>query len=229
MREQAIEDQLGTALALDSELRFVVSFSRHWNGFASSPAGENPRFRSVRVVVTRPGPPPRPIALLPSGSTNWKIRLTVLASAGVPVPQVPGLVLQTDAALFEIVDTSPGGKIGLFSYAGGVAHGSPGIGVGVPKMGPISGGGLGTWRSFTTSDKVTLRDFEGTASFGQPPAILTYSLGPSMLSIQSHSFMMKECKTSPDPLPIDGLTVVVNIFASSMGTLKLLQVDGRSV
>lgn len=229
MREQAIEAQLGIALDLDPDLKVLVDFKRNWHGFLESPPGEDPRYRSVRLVVTRPGPPPPPIRILPSGSTTWKIRLTMLVSAGVPVPGVPGLVLQNDAALFEIVDTSPGGKIGLFSYVGGLAHLKPGLAIGVPKMGPISGGGAGTWAPFSTSDRVTLRDFEGDASFGQPPAVWSYSLGPSMLSIQSHAFMMKECKTRPDPLPIDGLSVLVNIFASSMGTLKLRQVNGHNV
>jgi hypothetical protein len=44
------------------------TINRNFNGFTGSPPGENPRFRSVRVVVHKPGvvPPPVPVTPVPT-------------------------------------------------------------------------------------------------------------------------------------------------------------------
>jgi hypothetical protein len=126
-------------------------------------------------------------------------------SLGIPIVIVPGANVQAGGAVFEIVDRSPGGKIGLFRFLG------IGLGVGIPKLGPVSGAGLGTFTDFSTTDPVGLRDFDGDASFGQPPEL--GPLGNSLLAIQSGTFFLKEAHTVPDPLPINSFTVIANIFA----------------
>ena len=220
VREQAIESQLTIALELKPDLKPLVTFNRNFHGFTDSPPGENAHFRSVRIVVTRPGPPPRPVPI-PVGSKLWKVRLTALTSVGIPIVIVPGANVQVDGALFEIVDRSPGGKIGLFSFIGG------GFGIGIPKLGPISGAGLGTFSDFQTTDSVDIRDFGGDASFGQPPELGPF--GNSLLSIQSRAFLLKEARTLPDPLPINSFTVIANLFAATKGSLTLQQINGQSV
>ncbi|MEN3376697.1 MAG: hypothetical protein V7604_2052 [Hyphomicrobiales bacterium] len=220
LREQAIENQLRTALDLKPDLKPLVTFNRKFHGFADSPPGENAHFRAVRIVVTRPGPPPKPVPI-PTGSKFWEVRLVTLLSLGIPVVIIPGAEIQVDAALFEIVDRSPGGKQGLFRYVGG------GVAVGVPKLGPVSGGPLGNFTLFSTTDPVGLRDFEGDASFLQPPAI--GPIGDSFLAIQNRVFLLKETHTIPDPIPVDSFSFIPNIFESTSGSLTLLRINGRPV
>jgi hypothetical protein len=233
IREQSIESELVTALQRDSGVLIgMVDFKRDFVGFKESPPGENPAFRAVRLTITRPGPPPPPIRILPAGSKEWSIRLVGLGSLGVPLPKLGPVGVQGDLAGFQITDTSSGpgvgGRVGLFSYTGF------GFGIAVPKLGkvglgPVSGGGLGTPFPFTTTEPMLLNDFSGDANFLQPPAIGPFSVAPSLLTIQSMKFKMKESRTTPPDLNIDGVSVIVNILSTTKGTLKLVMVDGKSL
>jgi len=89
----------------------------------------------------------------------------------------------------------------------------------------VSGGAIGNFKQLSITDPVNLRDFEGAASYGQPPGGGPISVAPSMLAIQSLSFRLKEAKTLPDPLPIDSsFSVGITIFSSTIGKLTLLEV-----
>jgi hypothetical protein len=246
IREQGIEGRLRDLLEFNDyqNLAGIFTFRRDYIGFRDSPAGENPAFRAVRLTVSRVGPPPPPIKIVPEGSKSWNISLVALASVSISPAAVASAVKkalkiagkelhlgpvspQIDEALFQIKDLSSGpgigGRIGLFAYTGF------GLGISVPKLGPISGGVLGRPFPFTTTQPVLLRDFAGDASFGQPPGIGPYSVAPSSLAIQSHAFMMAECKTDPDSLKIFDVDVLVTVGSVSKGWLVLLQVDGKTV
>jgi hypothetical protein len=64
MREQSVAAYFREFLAMKPELEKLVKIDTDFHGFSQSPIrrGENPWFRSVRVVVHRPSfvPPPRP-------------------------------------------------------------------------------------------------------------------------------------------------------------------------
>lgn len=246
IREQAVEGRLRDLLEFNDtqNLAGIFTFRRDFIGFQESPAGENPAFRAVRLTVSRADPPPPPIKIVPEGSKSWNISLVALASLSISPSMVANALKkalkgagkelhlgpvspQVDEAGFQIVDESSGpgigGKIGLFSYTGF------GLGISVPKMGPISGGGKGRPFSFKTTQPVLLKDFAGDASFGQPPGVLKYSVAPSLLGIQSHAFMMAECKTDPDSLTIFDVDVLISAGSVTKGWLVLLQVDGKTV
>jgi len=215
LREQAVEAQLRTALDLKPDLKPLVSFNRKFHGFLDSPPGEDPQFRSVRVVVTRPGALPPPVPVPQNGSKTFKIRLLFISSASSPVPIFP---VQVDVAEFEIVNLKDN-KSGRFRFIG------VGATVPIPKLPFVSGGAIGNFKQLSITDPVNLRDFEGAASYGQPPGGGPISVAPSMLAIQSLSFRLKEAKTLPDPLPIDSsFSVGITIFSSTIGKLTLLEV-----
>jgi hypothetical protein len=67
-REQAVENFLrARTKVFDPGQPHTIN--RNFNGFVGSPPGENPRFRSVRIVVHKPGvvPPPIPVPPVPPG------------------------------------------------------------------------------------------------------------------------------------------------------------------
>jgi hypothetical protein len=242
IREQAIEGRMRDLLEFDDfkNLSGTFTFKRDFIGFLESPGGENPAFRAVRLTVSRNDPPPPPIRIVPEGSTSWSITLVTLASLSIsPAVLLKALKIagkelhlgpvspQFDEAGFQINDESSGlgigGKVGLFFYTG------IGLGISLPKMGPISGSGKGRPFPFKTTQPVLLKDFAGDASFFQPPGIGPFSVAPSLLAIQSHAFMMAECKTDPDSLNIFDVDVLVSVLSSTKGWLVLLQVDGKTV
>jgi len=240
IRQGAVQTTLEDALRLpgNSDLVGMVDFSHDWVGFRESPPGENPKFRAVRLTITRAPAPPPPISIVPAGSTQWRATLVANASIQIPIPKIP-VGPQGDEVLVQIEDTSAGpaigGRVGLFSYSGiGVGVSIPKIGKVDPgKLGPISGGGLGKPFDFNTTDPVLLKDFVGDASLMQPPGVLSVSLGSALLAIQSHSFMMKECHTivggRQADIELDGLNVIINVLSTSKGTLKLIMVDGKFI
>jgi hypothetical protein len=247
MREQAIEQRLRTLFEVDdyTDLYGMITFRRDFVGFAQSPPGENAAYRAVRVTASRGDPPPPPVKILPVGSTSWSVRLVLAESVGITAADVAAAVrffakgvtfvgkeflfgATYDEALFEITDKSSGpnlgGKLGHFAYRGF------GFGISAPML---TGAALGRPSTFTTTEHMTLRDFAGDASFFQPPGIgigiLSYSVAPSLLGIQSHAFKMAECKTVPDSLTILDNNVLLTVVSSTTGWLTLVALDGKKL
>lgn len=64
------------------------TLNRKFNGFTGSPPGENPLFRSVRVVVHKPGvvPPPIPVTPTPTPAIVGKFAIDLIG--WIPQPEV---------------------------------------------------------------------------------------------------------------------------------------------
>lgn len=68
-REQAVENYLRAHSTVFNPGN-PHALSRNFNGFAGSPPGEDPLFRSVRVVVHKPAVVPPPIRIIPTPATT---------------------------------------------------------------------------------------------------------------------------------------------------------------
>ena len=86
-REQAVENYLRAHTTVFNPGN-PHTLNRKFNGFTGSPPGENPLFRSVRVVVHKPGvvPPPVPVVPTPTAATVGKFEIDLIG--WIPQPEV---------------------------------------------------------------------------------------------------------------------------------------------
>ncbi len=219
MREQMVENYLRNQLDAGRYRALLpnLEFSRKFHGYRDSPAaGENARYRSVRVAVHRPGLPPPPIDIVPAGPQRWKIRLYRGAGASI-------IIFQGDAIVVQILDLKRN-LCGVYYYIGG--------GLSIPSgkitLPPGSLSGVGAFTDFTTSHDVTLSDFEGEASLMQSPgaAIGSHSVGGTMyLALQARPLLAlpgtRKTIVSPDPIPVGGGSGFgIGLGSSSTGKLS---------
>ena len=216
MREAAVEAYLHEAFARTPALGTLVSIDSRYHGFRDSPAtGENPKYRSARVAVHRPGFPPPPIDPGPSGSTEWKIR--VFRAAGGSIGPVQG-----DVVVFQILDVAR--KLcGVYYYIGA------GFGIAVPKIpAPGSIASAGPYTDFNTTRGVSLSDFEGEAGYHQNPGLTLRGVsvgGKVYLSPASKRLIAlpgtRKTILKPDPIPMStGSGFSIGLGSTSTGRLS---------
>jgi hypothetical protein len=88
-REQAVENFLRAhSNVFDPGNPHTIN--RNFNGFSGSPPGENPLFRSVRIVVHKPGvvPPPKPVPPPPSPTPTTIGKFEIDLIGWIPQPEV---------------------------------------------------------------------------------------------------------------------------------------------
>lgn len=206
-RESAVEGYLIDHMKGD--LFNEVHIDRTFHGFNDQiKKGEDPLARSVRLVIHRPGLPPKPIPLpeIDKGTTEFQIRMLGVISIGK--------VLAKDVAFFQIVDIKHK-QTAFFTYGKslGLSFPTPAPPLSVTLSGPFT--------NFRTNKSAELKDFEGDASFGQPPAA-GFSVAKSQLSINGHTFISKGISTIPHSIPIStGATIGITIFSATEGTLTM--------
>lgn len=210
-RMYSVNDYIRARLYVDFDLAPYVDFNTQWHGFEQTTIqGENPFGRSVRTAIHRPHlppPPPVPPERIPCNkSKDWQIRVLGVFSAGIPLPLPGGPVLAGDCALFEINDLT-NNRIGYFYFLGA------GVAIGV-KLPPVTPTVAGPYRCFSTNKPVCLENFQGQASFGQPPTIGPLSAGPAILGFEGPIIgrtSWGQVGTNPKYIPIQtGSTIGLN-------------------
>jgi hypothetical protein len=175
-REEAVEGYLRTHTDIfDTPSPHKVN--RRFHGFTDSPAGENARFRSVRVVVHIGDVPPPPVPPLPKeeGSKDFELRLIEAKSA--TIFPIGGVIHQKARFLFVDLKRQ---RQQEFLYEGtGNSLSTPSKGLSITFGGPFA--------AFHTLRGAAFSDFKGSASLGS-----FVSVGPasmkSKLTIESPPF-----------------------------------------
>lgn len=86
-REQAVENYLRTHTTVFNPGN-PHTLNRKFNGFTGSPPGEDPLFRSVRVVVHKPAVVPPPITVVPAPTTATVGKFEIDLVGWIPQPEV---------------------------------------------------------------------------------------------------------------------------------------------
>ena len=197
--------------------------------------GEHPLGRSVQVLMKRPNLPiPPPQQNFPATrSKKFQIRCHTLASAGIPIPGVPGGNVALDFSSFEITDLQ-NNQEAFFDYKGkGVSAGIP-LPDKLPKLikdivANTTFSLAGAFVPFETTRPVKLKDFSGSASLVQPPGIAfpgigSLSIGKPQIAFKSPAFGLGKAKIIPPILEIDtGTSFGLTILSSTDGELILRQ------
>jgi hypothetical protein len=199
----------------------------------------------VEVYVYGFKPAVRPKITRPKGigTTQFKIRMIVGTSAGLPKAVVDALQklaaikstlgsfipATADVLLFEIAEDNPPpakNKSATFLYLGGGA----GLSASLPKT-PKKAPGVsvslsGPFTRFRTSRPVVLPTFSGEASAGQPPQI---TIGPVsknsivQLTMESGNLVNARAVVSPRHLKIStGPGFSITLFSITKGVLTML-------